>query len=85
MNNIKTRKYLGENIKYYRYKLNYSQEQLSEKCGFSNRYISDLETCRSTVKLDTLTKIAEVLKIETYKLLMPTDNLPPLPKSVNTK
>lgn len=78
------RKVLGANVKYYRYSIGYTQEQLAEKCELSPRYISDIETARGNVAVDTLEKIAKVLKIETYLLLKPQEHHS-LPKRVNMK
>lgn len=37
------RKILGDNIKYYRFKMGYTQEKLAELTDLSPRYISDIE------------------------------------------
>ena len=45
------RKVLGANVKFYRYTLGYTQEQLAEKCDLSPRYISDIENNEDTKRI----------------------------------
>lgn len=82
MKNI--RKVLGENVKFYRFKIGYTQEQLAEKCELSPRYVSDIENAKGNLPIDTLENIAEQLKIEPYKLIK--ENIhKSLPKRINMK
>lgn len=78
------RKVLGANVKYYRYQIGYTQEQLAEKCELSPRYISDIENNKGNISVDTLEVIANNLKIESYLLIKPQKH-PTLPKRVNMK
>lgn len=78
------RKVLGANVKYYRFLIGYTQEQLAEKCNLSPRYISDIETYNGNIPIDTLSNIAKVLKVEPY-LLIKEQKHPTLPKRVNMK
>ncbi len=78
------RKVLGANVKYYRYLIGYTQEQLAEKCELSPRYISDIENSQGNVSVDTLEIIAKYLKVESYLLIKPQKH-PSLPKRVNMK
>lgn len=78
------RKVLGANVKYYRHLIGYTQEQLAEKSGLSPRYISDIETSNGNISVDTLEKIAKLLKVESYLLIKPQKH-PVLPKRVNMK
>ena len=78
------RKVLGANVKFYRYKLGYTQEQLAEKCDLSPRYISDIENHNGNIPIDTLENMAKVLKVELYLLIKPQKHLN-LPKRVNMK
>lgn len=64
-NNI--RKILSENIRYFRFKMKYTQETLAEKTELSARYISDIENENGNIPIDTLEKIADVLKVEPYR------------------
>ena len=63
------RKVLGDNVKFYRYKIGYTQKQLAEKSDISPRYISDIENEKANLPIDTLEVLAECLKVETYILL----------------
>lgn len=83
-NNAKIRKILGTNVKYYRFQLKYTQEQLAEKCNLSPRYISDIENANGNIKIDTLENISNVLGIEPYVLLIPKNQVN-LSKRVNMK
>lgn len=76
------RKVLGANVKYYRYLIGYTQEQLAEKCELSARYISDIETAQGNVTVDTLEIIANNLKVDPY-LLIKHQKHSTLPKRVN--
>lgn len=84
MKNQNIRKVLGVNVKYYRFLIGYTQEQLAEKCELSPRYISDIENYNGNISIDTLSRIANVLKIESYLLIKPQEH-PTLPKRVNMK
>lgn len=84
MNNSNIRKVLGTNVKYYRYILGYTQEQLAEHCNLSPRYISDIENSNGNIPIDTLENIAKKLKVEPYILIKPQKHRT-LPKRVNMK
>lgn len=78
------RKVLGVNVKYYRHKIGYTQEQLAEKCNLSTRYISDIENSNGNIPVDTLENIANALKIESC-LLIKQQKHPNIAKRVNMK
>ena len=78
------RKVLVANIKYYRFIIGYTQEQLAEKCDMSPRYISDIENSKGNIPVDTLEKLAKYLKVEPY-LLIKEQKPHTLPKRVNMK
>ena len=62
---------LGLKIAYYRKKAGYTQETFAEKVGKSVNFIAQVEgtgTIRG-ISLETLFKIADVLNIESAKLL----------------
>lgn len=84
MSTANIRKIVGDNVKYYRFFIGYTQEQLAEKCDLSTRYISDIENANGNISIDTLENIAKSLKIETY-LLVKKQNHRPLQKRVNMK
>lgn len=78
------RKVLGENVKYYRFLIGYTQEQLAEKCDMSPRYISDIENSKGNVPIDTLENLGKHLKVKPY-LLLKEQKHPTLQKRVNMK
>ena len=78
------RKVLSDNVKYYRFKIGLTQEELAEKCDVSPRYLSDIENSRGNIPIDTLEVIAYYLKVEPYMLLK-EHNHKTLPKRVNMK
>lgn len=84
MKNSNIRKVLGANVKYYRFIIGYTQEQLAEKCDMSPRYISDIENSKGNIPVDTLEKLAKYLKVEPY-LLIKEQKPHSLPKRVNMK
>lgn len=67
--NLQYKRELGLNIKHYRLKSNYTQEQLAEKIGIGPKHLSRLETAKIGISLDTLFDIADALEIEPYLLL----------------
>lgn len=78
------RKIVSANVKYYRYLIGYTQEQLAEKCDLSPRYVSDIENSRGNISLDTIENIAKYLKVEPY-LLLKKQQHQHLQKRVNMK
>lgn len=69
-NNTDYRLDLALNIKHYRLKAGYTQEQLAEKVGIGSKHLSRIETANVGVSLDMLFNIADALGIDAYKLLM---------------
>ena len=84
MKRANIRKILANNVKYYRYLMNYTQEELAEKTDLSPRYISDIENSKGNIPVDTLEKLAKYLKVEPY-LLIKEQKPHTLPKRVNMK
>ena len=70
MNDDQMLKNLGLKLKYERLKKVFTQETLAEKVEVHEKYISLLETGKQNVTLKTLNRIANVLEIEIYKLLI---------------
>jgi len=60
----------GRNVRKYRTAAKISQEKFAEMCGLHRTYISDIECFRRSISLDNIQKIADALKIETYKLFI---------------
>ena len=83
-NSSATKKLLGKNVKYFRYKNNLTQEKLAERCDLSPRYISDIENGNGNISIDTLTKLSEILNVKTYDWLKPR-NIKELPQRINMR
>ena len=72
---MKLNKIFGYNIKYYRYKENYTQEKLAELTNTSVTYISLLESGRHhTPSFDKIEFLAKALKVQPFELFVPRDN-----------
>lgn len=56
------------NIKYYRYANNLSQEKLAEMCGFTSRYLTDIERGLHCPTINKIELIAKSLNLEPYEL-----------------
>ena len=67
----KLREILSFNIKKERKKLGLTQEKLAEIAELSAQTINDIEGCRMWVSDKTITKLAKVLHVEVYQLLIP--------------
>ena len=63
-------KVFGKNLRKYRMQLGVSQEKFAEMCGLHRTYISDVERFQRSVSLHNIQKMADALKIESYKLFM---------------
>ncbi|MGB7748751.1 MAG: helix-turn-helix transcriptional regulator [Verrucomicrobiia bacterium] len=60
---------LGEAIRARRKKARLSQEQLAEKADLTRNYIGDIERAEKKITLETLAKIAKVLKCRVRDLV----------------
>jgi transcriptional regulator with XRE-family HTH domain len=61
---------VGDNIRGYRHKLDFTQEKLAIRSGLHINYISSVERGERNIGIENVTKIAKALKIEPYKLLI---------------
>lgn len=61
-------KVFGTNLRKYREEKKISQEKFAEMTGLHRTYISDVERFQRSISLNNVQKIADALKIETYKL-----------------
>ncbi len=59
------------NLKFYRNKLNLTQEKLSELSGISSDYLSEIERGKRTPSFKRMDLIADALNLDVYKLFMP--------------
>ncbi len=69
--NIK--KVVGENLRFYRKEIGWTQEKLSVRAKVDVYYISRLERGQVNVSAETMVKFAKKLKIEPYLLMKPRD------------
>jgi len=67
------RQILSANIKEQRQILGISQEKLAEMAGLSWQTINSIECRRTWVSDNTLKALANVFKIDTFQLLMPSE------------
>ncbi len=63
-------KMIGLNIAYYRKLRNLTQENLAEAIDIDQTHLSKIERAAVGISLDNLFKIARVLEIDAYKLLI---------------
>jgi transcriptional regulator with XRE-family HTH domain len=68
---------LAGNIRKYRKKFGYTQEKLAEKAGLSAQTLNDIEGCRRWVSPRTMSRLAQVLNIAEYQLLVPEEGQQP--------
>ena len=73
----------SKNLRYYRLQNKLTQEELAEKVDLSAKYISDLERSEFSPSLEKLDKLAEALKVETYKLLKDENDVNNLPNRLD--
>ena len=65
---------IGKNIRHYRNALNISQEKLAEKAGLHRTYIGAVERGKKNISANNIAKIAKVLGVEPYVLLLTNTN-----------
>ncbi|MDR0321591.1 MAG: helix-turn-helix domain-containing protein [Treponema sp.] len=65
---VKYQKHLS---KKHREKLELSQEKPAEKANISTMMVKDIEACRTWISDKTLESLANALKTDIYRLLMP--------------
>lgn len=69
MKKLTSKDILAINLKYYRYKLNLSQEKFAEKLNSTLSYINQLENSKRKPTLELLDKFAEILDITSAELI----------------
>jgi len=62
---------VGRNVQRIRHRKGLTQEELSEKAGFTQQYISDLENGRRNPTVVTLYELAMALGVSHMDLLRP--------------
>jgi len=78
MNGQKIKTILGKNIKFLRYRREYSQADLAEKANISITFLSNIERGLKYPKPDILSNIADSLEVNVHELfkteIIPDDN-----------
>ena len=74
---------LAINLKEHRKTLGLSQEKLAEMAGLSWQTVNSIECHRTWVSDKTLENLADALKIETFQLLLPVENITQKPINSN--
>ncbi len=62
---------IGNNLKYYRYKANLSQEKFYGQFGLNYRYLASVERGKINVSVEFLDHLAKVLKIDIREFFNP--------------
>ena len=62
---------LSKNLRKYRLAKKYTQDKLSEICGISCDYLSEIERGKRFPGMIRLDMLAEALGVDTYKLIKP--------------
>jgi transcriptional regulator with XRE-family HTH domain len=73
MNSIKS--ILGANIKFYRKKIQLSQEQLAEKLDITTKHLSTIETGATFVSVELLEKLTLYLSVSASALFYSVDEV----------
>ena len=70
----------GNNVKYYRYRKNYTQEKVAELTETSVTYISQLELGKHTPSFDKIEALSKVLDVEPFEFFVKRNfkKLPPI-------
>ncbi|GAA0023118.1 transcriptional regulator with XRE-family HTH domain [Bradyrhizobium japonicum] len=71
----RVRSALGGNVRGLRLSLGLSQADLADRAGIRRALISDIERCETNATLDTIVRIARVLRVEAHELLDPESRL----------
>lgn len=69
MKNLSSKDILAINLKYYRYKLNLSQEKFAEKLNSTLPYINQLEKGKRKPTLELIDKFSNKLGISSAELI----------------
>ena len=68
---VDMRKLVGDNCARIRKELGYTQEQLAERSGLSQQYLSDLERGKRNPTVVTVYEIAQALGVSHLDMLVP--------------
>lgn len=67
------RRLVGRNVRRFRLAAALTQEQLAERSGFGQQYISDLERGRENPTVVTLFELAQALSVTPVDLITPDE------------
>ena len=67
------RRLVGRNVRKFRLALGLTQEELAERSGFGQNYLSDLERGRRNPTVVTLWEIAQTLGVTPVDLIKPDE------------
>jgi transcriptional regulator with XRE-family HTH domain len=76
---------VGQNVMRLRKRLGLTQEQLAEKSGFSQQYLSDLERGRRNPTIVSLYELAQALGASHMDLLRPPRQKPARPRQAGLR
>lgn len=65
------RKLIGKNVRHFRKEMGLTQEQFADMSGFSQQYLSSLESGNRNPTVVTLYELATALKVKPHELLQP--------------
>ena len=64
------RRIVGDNVRGFRHKFDFTQEKLAQRAGLHINYVSSLERGERNVGIQNIVKLAKALKIEPHLLLI---------------
>jgi len=64
---------LAQNIKYYRSRLDLTQEELAKRAGLNRSYLAGIEAGQRNTSAKTIEKLAHALGVSPADLLKPLD------------
>jgi transcriptional regulator with XRE-family HTH domain len=64
---------LGQRIKFFRFRRQYSQANLAEKAGISITFLSNIERGNNFPQTGTLCRLAKALEVEVWELFRPEE------------
>jgi transcriptional regulator with XRE-family HTH domain len=68
--NQKLRTIIADNIRNFRNKKHWSQEDLADEAGLHRNYVGNIERSEYSISTDQLSKIADALKVKPHLLLI---------------
>jgi transcriptional regulator with XRE-family HTH domain len=74
------RRLVGRNVRRARQSLGLTQEELADRSGFSQQYLSGLERGRRNPTVVTLYELASALRVDHVALVMPDEETDRKPK-----